>query len=85
MYCTVRTESSRKAKMRVVEKQPRKESERSIATEEGEKKYGGDEVGDNIGRVGQGEVHLVEHVRYEVVPHCTYCHYLKCLKPCTRN
>lgn len=56
-----------------------------IATEEGEKKYGGDEVGDNVGRVGQGEVHLVEHVRYEVVPHCTYCHYLKCLKPCTRN
>ena len=52
------------------------------AAEEGEEEDGADEVGHDVGRLRQREVHLPEHVRDQVVPHCRNRHHFKRLDPC---
>lgn len=52
------------------------------AAEEGEEEDGADEVGDDVGRFGQREVHVVEHVRYQIVADPSDRHHLECLETC---
>ena len=52
------------------------------SAEEGEEEDGADEVGHDVGRLRQREVHLPEHVRDQVVPHRRNRHHLKRLDPC---
>lgn len=54
------------------------------AAEEGEEEDGADEVGDDVGRFGQGEVHLIDHIGDQVVANRSYPHYLKRLQPCPK-
>jgi hypothetical protein len=49
------------------------------STEQGQQKYGADEVRHYVRRFRQRKVHLVEYIRYQIIPHSCYCHNLKCL------
>lgn len=56
-----------------------------IASEESEEKDSPNKVGDDVGGLGEREVHVIGDISYEVVSHSCYCHYLKCLQPWRRQ
>lgn len=54
-----------------------------VATEEREEEDSSNKVSDCVCRFGEGKVHLVDDIGYQIIPNCSYSHYLKSLKPCT--